>query len=1840
MIQHILRLISLFTLSVLFFSCTSSRNSVKLRNFSANEQEIKDFHLYVFEFDKEIAPIEKIGQWSDVEYVTFEPKIIGKFKWVQRDKLVFSPETPLLPATKYVAKLNSKITEGTNLTLRGKKEFSFHSPYFDVLNAEFFWNSLKNTDFMVAAQAKVYFSYPVDPLKIKEYLLIKQDGKIIENYQILTDKPSPIISIAIGDIQRKNEEQEFKIYIKKGLPAYLENKSISVKKERVFKGYLASKEDLEIENISAGIDDKTAWVEIRSNQAIDPNNLQNYISFTPKVNYTIFCEDNLTRLEGNFQPSTEYNVVIKAGLKGLYGGRLDKDKTEKISIANLKPSVEFANPTGNYLLRDGLKNIEIKVVNTPEIEVEVTEVYKNNVWAYLHGRYYRKYGKGYTYDEDNEQYELIYYDEAEYDTDHTPYVGDYGKVIYTERYSTQATKNKIHTIVVNLEKALQQRFEGIYVLSVRNSVERWNAKRKIILFSNIGLIVKQSKNQMVCFAHSMKDNTPVANTKISVIDEYNQTILQGTTNSEGVVVFENFSEVNEGRSPKMILAENGKDFNFMDLDQTYIDNARFDVGGRENIHHEYDTYLYAERNLYRPGETAHFSGIIRDKKMNVVKDIPVILCIFDSQNKKLATIRKILNEQGSFEASVSIPDYARTGNYTAELFTENQDLLDKYVFFVEEFVPDKIKINSVINQEVFKPQQELKLEVQALNMFGPPAAEKNYEIEIVYKPQKFTSKTYPDFNFYAKVEKENIPTHTYKTGTLDNEGKTVYEYRFPKLSRVPAVLQGKVITTVFDVTNRPNTQVNSFTFYPQEYYIGIQKNMYSYYSTGSLIPLQAVVVSPEDKIKTGMQVEARLIRYEWHNVYRQSTAGYYDYQSEKKETLVKREIITVGNGPFSFNVIPDRAGEYEIRLSALDETQNYVSTIFYVYDWQTTTANSFKINREGKIDIITDKKVYQPNENAKILFRTPFDGKILVSIEREKVFEHYYISTKNKTADISIPLSSEYLPNVYISATLFTTAQAINQSVFYVAHGYQNLTIENPKNKLNVQVVAPKKVQPNKTYEVSIQTNSTKPVFVTLSAVDEGICQIKKFQAPDPYQAFYSRKKLNVESFDLYKLMLNEVNKKPAIPLPNQSGYGGANEEFDEKARFSEARKNPFLVTRFKPVSVWSGIIHAKDGVAKIKVPIPNFNGQIRLMAVAYADKQMGAGQSQMIVADEVVTTPGIPRFMAPQDTIEIPVSVYNTTRSNINATVSISTEGPIKIISNSTQSTSLSPNQENAVKFNATAIQQVGPAKIIVTTQYNGKKTIDVTEISVRPASPLYVQTGSGQVKSQSVENIAIPNNYIPSTQRSRLTISKFPALKFAQHIKYLIGYPHGCLEQTTSKLFAMLYAEEIARATCSDELKNEPVSHYIKQGIQKIESMQLINGDFTYWQGGSERNWWGTVYATHFLLEAQKAGYSVDKKVLQNALSYIAQRSAKNSTYEYATYTSNTSAANQTSQRVIKKIAHKEIIYGLYVLALANQPDYSSMSYYKSHPELLSKDMKYLLAGAFALTRQRDAIQYLLSDKFDFEKTDKNLSENFDSSVRADAIVLSVLAEINPAHPAIPALIRRFDEDQNQMYWNTQERAFVCIGLGKLAKIQGGHSSTAIIKDGTNTYNFTGKDLSISLKTNNITITTQGSGSLYYFWSTEGIAYTPPSNEDAGLQVRRTFYDRTGKEIKDNKFIQNEVIICKITVSALERRSIPNLAISDLIPAGFEIENPRLKDLPNLKIEGYTEPDYMDIRDDRLLLYTNVSNTKTFYYMLRAVTVGSFVLPPIGAEAMYAPEYHSYHGRGRIKIIRNVKV
>jgi hypothetical protein len=423
------------------------------------------------------------------------------------------------------------------------------------------------------------------------------------------------------------------------------------------------------------------------------------------------------------------------------------------------------------------------------------------------------------------------------------------------------------------------------------------------------------------------------------------------------------------------------------------------------------------------------------------------------------------------------------------------------------------------------------------------------------------------------------------------------------------------------------------------------------------------------------------------------------------------------------------------------------------------------------------------------------------------------------------------------------------------------------------------------------------------------------------------------------------------------------------------------------------------------------------------------------------------------------------------------------------------------------------------------------------------------------------------------------------------------------------------------------------IQEAVRKLQTMQLYNGGLAYWQGGSEETWWGSVYGAHFLSEARKAGYDVDAKFLDNLLGYLANRVKKRSTEDYYYF----DAANE---RKVRRIAPKESAYSLYVLATAGRPDNATMNYYKSNQQLLALDSKYLLATTFLLTGDRNSYQRLLPQNFNGERAETALGGSFYSYIRDEAIALNALIETDPQNGQIGIMARHLSQQLKQArYLNTQECAFGLLALGKLAKKANATTATATVAvDGKNVGTLNSAQplaLSREVAGKKVTITPQG-GPVYYFWETEGLnASGTFKEEDNFLRVRRELYNRQGGRLSGSTFAQNDLIVVKLTLQSTGA-NVPNVVVTDMLPAGLEIENPRLSVIPGMDwIKGADTPEHFDFRDDRVNIFTTATaETKSYYYVVRAVTRGTFRQGPVSADAMYNGEYHSYHGAGTVTV------
>ncbi|MEZ4826875.1 MAG: alpha-2-macroglobulin [Bacteroidia bacterium] len=1792
-------------LSLFIFLAGCNRDTVKVVDFSPQD-EVQPLQTFTIEFSHALAPDTLKDEWMSDPFVVFEPPVAGKFKWVSPQTLVFSPDQPLLPSQEYKATIDKKLVLGSS-KLSGKFDvYKFHTPYFDLSGVDFFWKKIPRSDHRLTVQANLLFPYPVDPQEVSKYMEVSVGGKPFADFQVVSDQPADVIAVNFGEMQQNQESQSFRITLRKGLNSVLNKNPLS--EDRTVEKELPGITRLAITGVSSGFDNDGGWIEVSTTQEVDKDQLAQFIVLNPKparLNFTV-SEDRF-RIEGKMEAGSIMDFKVKAGLPGLYGGTLANDYSENVVLADLEPRLRFADKYGSYLLRSGMKNINVEGTNVKKAKMRVFQVFKNNLLFFFYNNYSYS-NRFYSYYREND-----YDDAAYYDVDY------YGKSLYDADITFEDARNKRQSHTINLENALNNRFKGIYVVEVRSDDDYWMQDAKIVSVSDLGLIARYSASELLVFVNSLQTAEPVAGVSVSLISANNQTLVTGTSDGEGIVRFPDLRKSSEGFEPRMITAELGDDFNFVDLMATRVETSRYDVGGKFVSDESYDAFIYSDRNIFRPGETAHISAILRTAEMATVKDIPITVKVIAPTGKTLENYQKKLNEQGAFELGVEIPSFAQTGQYLAELYTGSDKFLASYRFSVEEFVPDKIRVNLTADKQTVVPGTQLKIEVASEYLFGSPAADHKYEMDVRLRHQAYRSSKFPNFDFSSYSNQDSYMDNDFYEGRLNEEGKATISYNFPAQVRSGGFVRGTATVSVFDVTGRTVSRSVDFNAFPNASFIGIRSGGY-YFGTNKDISFDLVAVGPDDKNISNLDVEVELVRMEWRTVLERSNySGQYQYRSVKKEVSEWKKPLKLSSTPQPFAFRTTTSGEHELRIYRRGSS-DYVKKAFYAYRWGDATASSFEINKEGQVEIILDKETYKPGEQAKALFVAPFTGKMLVTVEREKVMEHFYVDMDKNSKEISIPLNDQFVPNVYITATLFRPHHAEDNVPFLVGHGFANVEVTQPTDKLEVTISAPEgKVKPRTTQYVTVKAGAGQDVFVTLAAVDEGILQVKNFKTPDPYGYMYARRRLSVEGYDLYQYLLPEIAGGKSSPA------GGDESE-------SGKRLNPIKSKRFQLVSQWSGIKRTNsNGEVRIPVEIPQYNGEIRLMAVAYQGRRFGSAEKAMKVSDDVILQPSIPRFLSVNDSLVIPVSVMNTTGKAGNVSVKMSVSGAMKISSGGSQSVNVPANGTATAKFVLLTGKETGTGKI--TFESSGlDKVKEEVEISIRPSAPFVVESEWNSLKAGESKTIRINDKFLAGTQTTHLTVSAFPAVKFSQHLRYLVGYPHGCLEQTTSQLFPQLYFNELAAVVAADLYKTGNPVYFVKEGIKKLEGMQRYDGAFSYWSNGTYYNWWGSVYATHFLVEAEKAGYEVDKNVLNKALDFLASKAVNKSTFQYVSYNGD--------QRTTLQIADKEIVYSLYVLALAGRADVSTMNYYRARPELLSGDTRYLLAGAFALNNNYNAYNEILPKSYIAEACRRTSGGSFDSEVRANAIMLNVLLDVDPSSKRIPQMVKYLSEMGNKI-WSTQDRSWTFLALGKAAGRQAASNvEVEVLVDGKSVRKITSRSENVPaslLNGKEITLKATGSGETYAFWSTEGVPLAGVKEVDEGMSVRRTYYSRFGNET--TTFSQGDLIVAEISLTGGEQ-SVENIAISDLVPAGFEIENPRIGTSADLawvsEAKDQFTPAYMDVRDDRVILFTDLQSKKTvrYYYLLRVVNTGTFQLPAIGAEAMYDPAYRSYNGAGVVRV------
>ncbi|MGB3093145.1 MAG: MG2 domain-containing protein, partial [Candidatus Zixiibacteriota bacterium] len=1240
----------------------------------------------------------------------------------------------------------------------------------------------------------------------------------------------------------------------------------------------------------------------------------------------------------------------------------------------------------------------------------------------------------------------------------------------------------------------------------------------------------------------------------------------------------------------------------------------FDIGGDPIPREGYEAFLYTDRGVYRPGDTVRMVTIIRQADGEIPPDFPLKVQILAPDGSIFNEYRGWVGDAGADEFDVGIPLYAMTGVYTARTLVADSVEVGRKRFNVEEFMPQRIKVGISLDKESYRAGEDVEIEVKGTMLFGPPAAERKVEAKCTISSRAFTPAGFSKFHFGDREKEFDKVETALGEDVLGARGTKTYKFHIPDNISPPSALSGLIEVSVYELGGRAVTEHEGFAVHPYPHYIGLRRAEKGYAEKDKETHIDFVVVKPDGEKAGPQDLELSFYLVKWHSILRRDRSGYYRYVSERSLDLVERKEVSYTGDVSRVSFIPHRYGQYQV---VIDDPQSGASSsiLFYVSGWGYAP---WAMAQPERLMIDFDRDSYRVGEQATVQIRSPFAGKLILTVERDGVLDQRIIRMQENTATITLPVREEYKPNVYVVGSLIRSNKSLEIHAPVRAYGAYPLVVDCSDQKLTVDLAASDHINPRSTLDVSVKTKGgTGRTYLTVAAVDEGILQITDFATPDPFGHFYRKRRLSVQTYDIYSLILPEIEKSEKKSTP-----GGGRAE--ERAK----HLMPVALRRVKPVALWSGIVRTdQQGRATVHLKVPQFQGSLRVMAVAFDGASYGSASKNVTVSDPIVLTPTFPRFIAGKDSFDIPVNVYNGTDQEGQVTVELSVDGPVEILSPKTQTVDVPRKRERLVKFTCQAADEMAGLHFTLHASGLGSTTRYDVDVPLRPASPLVTEAGAGRIDDDGEASFEFGPEWIEGTTRLQISLSPFALVSFGHSLRFLLRYPHGCVEQTTSRIFPLLYFSDIARVTEPSLFKDRSADYFIQEGITKLRSMQMRDGAFAYWPGGNYESEWGSIYATHFLVEAQKAGYQVPDRVTNKA----ARRLKK---------TVKQKLESQTRGYQLERQA-----YAAYVLALMGKPDKSGMNYIRqAELKQMSTWAQTLLAGAFALSGDLNTAMSMMTFEIMPSQSPRETGGNFNSSIRENAILLDVLNEIDPKHPSIPLLVEAIaDRLKRHTHYTTQGSAFGFMALGKSLRA----SKTADYQgevwwDGDLLASFGVTDTVLRQKGGEgkkIRIAIEGEGPCYFYWYFSGIRKGARFEEyDKDLEVSRAYMDRWGYPIDYDNITQGDIVVARITMTATAD-NLDNVIITDMLPAGLEIENPRLGSRNVIKWIGKKTivPDYMDIRDDRLNVYLNLRKGKTvqFCYTLRAVTMGRFVLPPVKGEAMYDPLKSSVANSGMIRVV-----
>ncbi len=1755
-------------------------------------------------FDRDVAEEPDLHQDLTNVGIKVTPPVPGVFRFVEKNRLVFLPQNPLKPGEAFTVSLPEKLFADQNLFLVGDREHEYATATFEVKSVEPFFNTTSGKPRIENAYVNIEFSWPVRPEDADKYVSFMTTGKQPLPAQIDTKNAQAVIAYKLQPKSGNRQDGGFIIVVDPALTAAAGGKPLPGRFEKEISAKTAEPVTLSSTNVYQHGD---GWaISFRFSTSVVVESDSPYVDVEPKVPYRVERSYRGLQIVGDFESLKTYTVTIQKGLPAVSsGGALEETIKKEFTIPDLPPQLAWRDQ-GTVLSRRGNMNISLETVNLEAVDLEIHRVFDNNIVHYLPSP---PGAASSSNDYDDYYYEDYYY--SDYGRRVDPSLG---RSIYSQKIAVaKKTNQKVHTTVA-LEDVLKDKGTGAFVVTARERDKLWQDIYKVVLVTDLGITAKRTADEIFISVRSLKTHKPIAGADVRLLSSNNQTLLTGRTNANGNVLLSGVRSAADGFVPFLVTATKGKDYAYLDLSKSLIPTADFDTGGIGGSA-GYEAYVYADRGVFRPGDVAHLVAVVRDDKLRTPPAFPLALEVKDPRQRTFARARGTTKDDGVWAYDLEIPSYAATGRYVAEIQIPGRGDIGRLAFQVEDFIPDRIKVDLTFDKERYSKGDTITADVKGTYLFGPPAKNLPVEAECRVDAAPFRPAKYKSFAFGAGRQPFKGWREDLGATTLDDGGLGKVKCALPSSMKPPSRARATITATVTEPGGgRGVTQLQSALVDVYPVHIGVRRNTDHFAEKGEDAGVEFIVLGPDGDPVKGRKLKVRVSEVTYKTVLK-NVRGRYRYVSERSESPLSQADLTsngdVQGAPFS----PKRYGSYVVEV---EDTASGASSELSFYAAGPGYA-PWAMEDPDQVELEPENDAYAVGENAVVMVRAPFAGTLVVSVERQSVLDTFTVKMTGNTDKIRIPIKPGYAPNVYVTAQLLRSNDKRDRRAPLRAFGATPVYVKYADKKVGVKLDAPDVVRPHTKMTVDVSaTNTVGSPVLTLAAVDEGILQLTNQKSPNPLRHFFAKRRLGVATHDMYADVLPEVSGQQA-----QSSSGGDGE-------LERKHQNPVQVKRVKPVALWSGVVHLDGaGRGRVTFDVPEFQGQLRLMAVVVSGDRFGAKSAPVTVRDPIVVTPTFPRFLSPKDKFEIPVMVYNGTKNGGSFKVWCESKGKVAIDGKGSETLQLNVKEQKRVIFHGTAADGTGKVQMACMAEGNDEKTVSTVELPLRAASPLVTEGISKVVPAGEEITLSLSDQFYPEGASVSLTASGLPGLKLAASLAGLVRYPHGCLEQTTSKLFPLLYFNDVVRVAQPDLLDGGSVDAYLEAGIRKLASMQRGDGSFSYWPGSGYGYSWASVYASHFLVEAARQSHAVEQRVLDRLathLSLVARRADYNTSF----YRSGRSL--------------RVAVYAQYVLALLGKPERGAMLY--ARDQLMKKadpDTRILLGGAFALIGDMSSAKKLMPTSAQEVKFSPETGGDFNSPLRRDAILLSILQDVQPDSDAVPTLVKRVEQKMTayNMRYSTQELGYALLALGKVMRdaARTPVSGTVTVQGEQSAFGQDGTRLSgVDLLGKTITVRAD-SGRVYVTGVITGLKKgdtLKPVSE--GITLERTLLDEEGNAVSGT-VPQGQLLIVQLKAKS-KAKHVRNAVLVDMLPAGFEIENPRLKGRGDTSFfKDRSTPDFMDIRDDRMIFFTDLSSQgSTFYYVVRAVTPGTFQHAPTLAEAMYDPSVRAV-GKPAVQTVGRVQ-